>query len=156
MNTLPEITLTKEQLEQIEKRQKETRTLLIPLTEDLNWIGDIDTFDSVIVYESLILLKHLAPYLAVKEKDLMAKIRAERRFKKNEYEHWKNEVEKLEREMLKTPANVIKLYNEFKDKMDELQKKFPDDYWYVLDYSYVVNNLQKAKYELMARDIYNN
>lgn len=154
MNTLPEITLTKEQLEQMEKRQKETRTLLIPLTEDLNWIGDIDTFDSVIVYESLILLKHLAPYLAVKEKDLMAKIRAERRFKKNEYEHWKKEVEKLEKEILKTPANVIKLYNEFKDKMNELQKKFPDDYWYVLDYSHVVNNLQKAKYELMARDIY--
>ncbi len=154
MNTLPEITLTKEQLEQIEKRQKETRTLLIPLTEDLNWIGDIDTFDSVIVYESLILLKHLAPYLAVKEKDLMAKIRAERRFKKNEYEHWKKEVEKLEKEILKTPANVIKLYNEFKDKMNELQKKFPDDYWYVIDYSHVVNNLQKAKYELMARDIY--
>lgn len=154
MNTLPEITLTKEQLEQIEKRQKETRTLLIPLTEDLNWIGDIDTFDSVIVYESLILLKHLAPYLAVKEKDLMAKIRAERRFKKNEYEHWKKEVEKLEKEILKTPANVIKLYNEFKDKMNELQKKFPDDYWYVIDYSHVLNNLQKAKYELMARDIY--
>jgi len=154
VNTLPEITLTKEQLEQIEKRQKETRTLLIPLTEDLNWIGDIDTFDSVIVYESLILLKHLAPYLAVKEKDLMAKIRAERRFKKNEYEHWKKEVEKLEKEILKTPANVIKLYNEFKDKMNELQKKFPDDYWYVIDYSHVVNNLQKAKYELMARDIY--
>lgn len=154
MNTLPEITLTKEQLEQMDKRQKETRTLLIPLTEDLNWIGDIDTFDSVIVYESLILLKHLAPYLAVKEKDLMAKIRAERRFKKNEYEHWKKEVEKLEKEILKTPANVIKLYNEFKDKMNELQKKFPDDYWYVIDYSHVVNNLQKAKYELMARDIY--
>ena len=154
MNTLPEITLTKEQLEQIEKRQKETRTLLIPLTEDLNWIGDIDTFDSVIVYESLILLKHLAPYLAVKEKDLMAKIRAERRFKKIEYEHWKKEVEKLEKEILKTPANVIKLYNEFKDKMNELQKKFPDDYWYVIYYSHVVNNLQKAKYELMARDIY--
>lgn len=36
MNTLPEITLTKEQLEQMDKRQKETRTLLIPLTEDLN------------------------------------------------------------------------------------------------------------------------
>lgn len=154
MNTLPEITLTKEQLEQMDKRQKETRTLLIPLTEDLNWIGDIDTFDSVIVYESLILLKHLAPYLVVKEKDLMAKIRAERRFKKNEYEHWKKEVEKLEKEILKTPANVIKLYNEFKDKMNELQKKFPDDYWYVIDYSHVVNNLQKAKYELMARNIY--
>lgn len=60
----------------------------------------------------------------------------------------------MEKEILKTPANVIKLYNEFKDKMNELQKKFPDDYWYVIDYSHVVNNLQKAKYELMARDIY--
>ena len=100
MNTLPEITLTKEQLEQMDKRQKEIRTLLIPLTEDLNWIGDIDTFDSVIVYESLNLLKHLAPYLVVKEKDLMANIRAERRFKINEYEHWKKEVEKLEKEIL--------------------------------------------------------
>lgn len=156
MNILPEIKLTPEQLESIEKRRKEARTLSIPLAEDLNWTGDIDTFDSVIIYESLILLKHLAPYIAVKEKDLNAEIRAERKFKKNEYIYWKNEVEKLGKEVLKTPPHVIELYEKFKDKMDELDNEFPDDYWYVVDYSYLINKFQKAKYELMARDFYEN
>ena len=153
---------TPEELEKIKKEKEENTKLSIELDWDLFWKGDINTLNSVIIHESLILLKHLAPSVTLTEKQLKAKIKEERDYKKNLYEICKRKVEELENQISKESKEVVRLYHEYNGGFEEIDKIFeeidkidPIMSWQVLDYAHLLIKLKSAKYQLMINDIYN-
>lgn len=155
MKQLPEITFTPEEMKKIKRRQEEFKTLEIQLDEDLYWRGDINTDDSTIIHESLILLKHVAPSVELSEDELQELIQEERDFKRAQYQSCEKAVERLEQEVLGISEETVKLFNQYEGNLKEIDKLYPDEpakYWNAVDYPYVLANYKQAKFNLMCKE----